>query len=58
MKQKLPLYAALDPQGRRVSLLTDADGRIITDLQPVPIGAVPITKLGVRVDSQGRTLIK
>lgn len=44
---------ALDPDNNVVSVLTDADGNVVTDLAAKPATTYPISALGAHVDADG-----
>ena len=52
MTTAIPL-TALNPQGKLVSVLVDANGRVVTDQAPKPAITYPATKRGIQTDATG-----
>lgn len=48
------LKYALNPSNVRVELLVTPDGRLVTDQAPLPVDALPISKVSPRVTADGR----
>jgi hypothetical protein len=45
---------ALNPDGKIVGLLVDADGKLVTDAADLPAETFPITSRSLRVDEDGQ----
>jgi hypothetical protein len=48
---------ALNPNGDKVSILVDANGRVVTDQSPKPTTTYPATERSIRVDAAGNLLV-
>lgn len=44
---------AIDPDGKTRAILVDADGKLVTDLNPKPPVTYPVTQKSLRTDETG-----
>lgn len=51
------LSTALNPSNKLVSIMATPDGKLVTNLFPLPPVMVPVSEVALRVDSQGRLII-